>query len=652
VNKIDRLQTLVIGLIAAELVVILTTRWWWSFQVFVFGLLIFVFNVSIMYYLIWVYRKDFSHRMTSIEVLVNQNVEQALLQAKAGIMTYDDQYHVTWVSELFAAHQQTFINKRITMILPELNALFSGEADTAVAKVADETYQVIRKDDAQVLFFKNITKLVTLQQEQHDHQIVLGMISLDNYNEMLQTEDEQLIALINSNLRQPIIEWCRRKGIFIRRIRQDRFVLVLNEFLYEQLEREGFAILDYIRTEATKINAAITLSVSFARGTNDLLALDEMVNSLLELAQSRGGDQVVVRMFAQDTKFFGGNSEAVEKRSKVKARVIAKTIKELIESASNIIIVGHKDIDFDCMGAMLGVSRLANAYKKQSFIVYQDISQDPQLHKAMNKFENTLSDEHIMVSEQEALVLLNKHSLVICVDHHHVNLTSASNLVSQATRLVVIDHHRRGERFFSKAVLVYVEPSASSTCELVAELLFYQPAVIDLEPFEATVMLTGIMVDTNHFRSRCGSRTFEAAGFIKSKGADVNEVNNFLREDFQTLKLKNKIFEQCEVISDKIIIAAVELEVDRTTISQAADHLLGIDQIEAVFVISYVGKNNVNVSARSLGTINVQVIMEQLSGGGHFSAAGVQRSNTTVAAVKAELMGVLNSLSNQKENKL
>jgi cyclic-di-AMP phosphodiesterase len=649
--KSDRLRIYVAILLTIELLVILTTRWWWSFQVFIFSFIIITLNIGIIVFLFWNYQRDLSRRLKSIEELVNQNVDEALVHAQAGIMTYDDQYQVTWVSEIFSSLQLELINKRITMIFPELNVLFSGEADQVNILIEQDHYQVIRKEDAQVLFFKNITKLVELQSEQHNNQLVLGMISLDNYNEMLQTEDEQLIALINNNLRQPITEWCRRKGVFIRRIRQDRFVIMLNRVIYDQLEKEGFAILEYIRNEAAKINAAITLSISFAFGTNDLLALDDMVNSLLELAQSRGGDQVVVRCFGQDTKYFGGNSEAVEKRSKVKARVIAKTLKDLIENASNVLIVGHKDIDFDCMGAMLGISRLVSAYNKQAIILYQGVSLDPQLQRALDKYEDYLTDQHILVSEQEALVLLNKQSLVICLDHHHINLSSASNLVSQSNRLVVIDHHRRGERFFSKAILVYVEPSASSTCELVSEILLYQPKVIDLEPFEATVMLTGITIDTNHFRVRCGSRTFEAAGFIKSKGADVAEANNFLKEDFANLKLKNKIFDKCEIYHDRIMIAAVEMELDRSTIAQAADHLLGVSQIEAVFVISNTNKNQVNISARSLGTINVQVIMEQLFGGGHFSAAGAQLSNTTVAEVKEDLLRVLNNIVGQKENK-
>lgn len=615
-----------------------------------FSLVFLLANGLISIYLIYNYQEDISKRTLSVSQILGNDAQTALLVGKIGIMTYDDEYEITWVSELFEQHQKALISKKVIRVLPELKALFNDEVDEVELVFDDKNYLVMRKEEGQILFWRDITLTYQQNQELKDNALVIGLIHLDNYNEMIQNEDEQVIALINSNLRQPIDKWAKSKQILIRRLRSDRFILVLNEKIYQEIEQEYFSILDYVRTEAQKINVAISLSMSFARGSYDLMQLDDMANNLLELAQSRGGDQVVMRIYSHETKYFGGNTEAVEKRSKVKARVMARTLKDIFISSGNVFVVGHRDVDFDCMGSMLAVSKLAQQYNKEVYVITQGISYDEQLARAFSRFESSVADNHNLISEEDALILIQRNSLVICMDHHHLKLCSASILVNKVSRLAVIDHHRRGEDFFNKPVLVYIEQSASSTSEMMAELIEYQPVNIELSAFEATLMLTGIIMDTNHFRLRSSTRTFEAAGFIKSKGADNAEADSFLKDNFEEFEKKNSIYKYCERLNNEIIIVAVDNNevFKRTTISKAADSILNIYDVEAVFVVAASENNHWVVSARSKGYFNVQVVVEKMQGGGHFSAAGLQRSDTSVKALKEELLGVLGQLKSSK----
>lgn len=606
-------------------------------------------NVVLAIFVFINYQKDLRQRVVSITEVLGSEGQKALEIGHLGIMTYDDNYVITWISELFDEYSKELIGQKVTKISSDLRYLFNGEATELKLEFKERNYRIISKETAQVLFWQDITEITDLNKRFQDNKLVIGMIHLDNYNDTVQNEDEQVTALINANIRQPVVDWAKERNIFIRRLRSDRFILILNERKYLELEEEQFSILDFIRLEAQKINIDISLSMVFARGSNDFSVMDEMINNLLELALSRGGDQVVMRIYQKEVKYFGGTSEAVEKSSKVKARVMAKTIRELINKAPQVFIVGHEIIDFDCMGAMLAMSRIAQRDCNEVYVVSEGMTCDKQLDEALTKFLPTISDSHQFVSEEEALVLVGTKALVICIDHHHLGLCGAPELVNQAKNLIVIDHHRRGESFFLRPTLVYVEPSASSSSELLAELLAYHPQEIELEPFESTLMLTGIIVDTNHFRIRSGTRTFEAAAFIKTKGADLQEAESFLKDSFDDFENKNKIFSYSRIINDNLLIAAVKKEdtFKRGIIAQAANELLDVQNIEAVFVIAKTENNSCVISARSKGRINVQMIMEKMDGGGHFSAAGVQRENGSVALLESELLEILKEDKNE-----
>ncbi len=635
-----------------QIAVLLACFFWWG-DLLIFVILAFLLaNGILVAVLLFNYQRDLRQRVMSVSQILGREGQQALQLGKLGLMTYDDDYQITWVSELFEKHSN-FVSQRVTKVVPQLRNLFSGDEDEITVDFNDRKYRVLRKEDAQILYWQDITEIVNINREYQENKPVVGIIHMDNYNDSVANEDEQIIASINANLRQPIAEWAKNKNIMIRRLRSDRFILVMSEKKYLEIEEDHFSIMDYVRKQAQGLNVDITLSMAFARGSSDFRILDDMANDLLELAQSRGGDQVVMRIYRKEVKYFGGVSEAAEKTSKVKARVMARTIRELIEKSAQIFIIGHWDIDFDCMGSMLALSKIAQLYSSEVYVITEKVSIDRQLDNALFRYFDTIADKHHFISEEEALSINNRDSLAICVDHHHLGLCSAPELVNAVKRLIIIDHHRRGESFFVNPTLVYVEPSASSSSELVIELLEYQAKTVDLEPFESTLMLTGVIVDTNHFRLRSGRRTFEAAGLIKAKGADSAEAESFLKEDFTNFESKSQIYSYCRLYNDNIIVAAVDEKqiFSRSIIAQAANELLDIKNIEAAFVLAKAENNMAVVSARSKGRINVQVILERMDGGGHFSAAGLQRENAKINDLSEELYGILREEKNESNTK-
>lgn len=598
-----------------------------------------VLNIMIIIWIMTKYQGDKEQRDIDISRILGHDAKDALLFGEVGIITYDEQYNATWMNDFLEGRKIDVVNKKLTSWIPEISDLFTGDVDVITAKNQEYVYEITRKENAQVLYVRDITDYAILKSRFEQDGVVAGLLQLDNYMEIQQYVDEGKMAQINTQLRQPCVEWAGKYGMFIRRLRSDRFLVILNERIFAEVVKDRFSILNTIRKNAEEIDVSITLSMSFARGTDDYQLLDTMVNDLLELAQSRGGDQAAVKKYGESVKYFGGNSEASEKRSKVRVRVMAQAIKEAIMESNRVFIVGHANMDFDCIGSALCMSRIASAYGKECYVVSESGGMEPQLKEAFQSMREELESRHRFISDQEAAKLLENDDLLIAVDHHNPKQSGAPLSISASKRIIVIDHHRRSEDFIGNPLLVYVETSASSVSELAAELLPYQTNKVNISETEATIMYDGILVDTNRFRMRTGSRTFEAVAYLKKLGADTMKAENMLKEDYDDFEAKTAIMNWSEKYQGNMIIAAVDDNTieDRTLMSQAADSLLNIKGIEASFVIANIADNKVAVSARSKGSINVQVIMEKMHGGGHFSAAALQREDTSVHAVNEEL---------------
>ncbi|MEG1527443.1 MAG: DHH family phosphoesterase, partial [Erysipelotrichaceae bacterium] len=325
-----------------------------------------IINIIMIGWIFLHFARDKQNRDIDISRILGHDAKDALVFGEVGIITYDEQYNVTWINDFIEARKIQVMGKKLASWIPEINELFQGEVDHISAKSGDFMYEITRKENAQVLYIRDITALSNLQDKYQNEAIVIGFIHLDNYMELSQYEDEGRMSIINTKLRQPVVDWAEHYGMMVRRLRSDRFLVILNEAIFHQIRADKFSILNEIRSAAEAIDVSITLSMAYARGSTDFDELDDMISSLIELAQSRGGDQVAVKRVGESVKYYGGNSEAQEKRSKVRVRVMAQAIHEAIMDSKRVFIVGHKEMDFDCMGSALCVSRMVSAYGKEA----------------------------------------------------------------------------------------------------------------------------------------------------------------------------------------------------------------------------------------------------------------------------------------------
>ena len=352
--------------------------------------------------------------------------------------------------------------------------------------------------------------------------------------------------------------------------------------------------------------------------------------------QSRGGDQVAVRAYGHSVHYFGGNSESKSDRSKVRVRVMSQTIREAIIDSGQVFIVGHQMMDFDCMGAALCMSRIAQRCERRTFVVSEGCSKDAQLEDALRLYRDPLSLRHAFLSEDAALAQLQENDLVIMVDHHAPAQSCAQRLIDQAKRIIVIDHHRRSADYIDRSTLHYLESRASSASELVTEMLQYFDDSPRIPAFVCSALLAGITVDTKHFAFNVGSRTFEAAGYLRKNGADIGMIKQMFQDDMESFRACSDTVRNAEILPGGVALAVCEEETENAKLvaAKAADQLIDIRGIEAAFGLGRDG-DVISVSGRSLGKINVQIICERLGGGGHLTMAGAQLHKTNMDDARA-----------------
>ena len=585
-----------------------------------------------------------------VEKALGATAREAYLHGGIGMIIYDDDYVITWMSDLFAARGIERIGHKVLSWIPEADDLISGRSDTAMVTLDERVYEIRRKEDSQIIFFKDVTDLNYYMDVYVKEHIVIGLASFDNYEESTQYVDEGDAASITSAVRTPLNEYCTQHGIFFKRLNnQNRYLLVLNEKIYNEIANDRFSILNTVRKAAQKMDVSITLSMAFARGTSDFAELDEMTANLMNLAQSRGGDQVAIQTYGEDVRFFGGSTEAAEKRSRVRVRVMSQALRDLMLNSSNVIICGHKVADFDCIGSAMCLARMASALRKNAVIIAKTGGIEEKLAAAMKANEEELKGQVTFVTEGEALNQLQDNTLVIMTDHHNVKQSNGSKVLEAAKKVVIIDHHRRNNDIGVKPVLVYIEAGASSTCELLTEMIPFVSNRIDISETAATFMLAGIIIDTQRWRVRTGARTYDAASALRKMGADPLKANDYLKDTYDEFALKTQVLSMSEKLDRGVLIAAVkDRTMSRSLMSQVADQLLSIQDVNASFVIA-VSDGQTCISARSNGKINVQIIMEKMGGGGHLSAAALQRPKGSIDALKEELRTALKQYFEEEE---
>jgi c-di-AMP phosphodiesterase-like protein len=601
-------------------------------------LLIVVLNIVLVLFILDYFESQKEQRSISVSNILGESVYNALLTSEVGIVVVNDVFEIVWISELLHQRNYHVINQKLLLWLPELKGLVNGEEESVTIHINDNSYLVTRANQVNAYVFKDITVELKLKASLTNQQVVFGLIHFDNYEESTQFEDEQRVTLIDSKIRQSVYLWADQMGIIVKRLRNNRMYLVLNESILQKAIVDNFSILENIRKASESLEVSITLSIAFSRGSDDFEVLEEMVNTALDLAQSRGGDQVAIKTLDEDIVYLGGSSEALEKKSKVRARVMAQSLRELILKSSNVVIMGHTDVDFDALGSAMLMSRFAYAYQKPVAIVL-NTKLETKLKRAFKEYESELSMLHNFVNESQARLLIQEETLLILVDHHLEEYSLAPKLIKDIDRIVIIDHHRRNQDFSFDPILVYSETSASSTCEMLGEMISYHQHTVPITELEATFAYTGLVVDTQRFRNRTGSRTFEVASQFKKYGADTVLSDRFLKDSLEDMQAKTMILRNQKILDRGIILAFADesFVTQRSLISQVADQLLLVEGIEASFVLAKISDQTVGISARSNGNINVHAIMEKMNGNGHFTAAALQKEGTDVTSMLIEL---------------
>lgn len=588
-------------------------------------------------------RRERIAKTLQLSTQVEQAGEAVFLSLPLGIVLYNDEKQIEWVNPYMRRLLgEDAWRKQSLSILSEslLNAIDSDEKETRLALEHVE-FTVNINRNLQALFLFDETDLFQLEQKYADETLVLATIYLDNFEEISRNMDDNLKSHFNSIVTAELNKWAAHYHFYIKRTSQDRFFAVLTEETLASLEASKFEILDeirHLRVEKNQRNP-ITISIGIGTGAIDPPELAKLSQSALDLALGRGGDQVAIRDEQGKVRFYGGTTNPMEKRTRVRARVISHALAELVKESDNVIIMGHKRPDMDVIGSALGVFNIARSNGVDGYIIFDETDVTTGITKLMDQVKKEPDVWKYFIGKEEADAIYTSRSLVVVVDTNRPSLVAHEALLHRAEHKVVIDHHRRGEDFIDDPTLVYIEPYASSTSELVTELIEYQPQLADLSIIEATALLAGIIVDTKSFALRTGSRTFDAASYLRLKGADSVLIQQFLKEDLSTMVKRNQLFEQAEMFTESIAIIKADDEhfYDQIMIAQAADKLLTIDRVEASFVVAYRDEETIAMSARSLGDINVQLVMEQLGGGGHLTNAATQIKDITIDEAEAQL---------------
>ncbi len=556
--------------------------------------------------------------------------EEALLQMPIGIMLINDDYYIEWTNPFLAScfAEDTLAGRSLYDIAESLIPIIKQEIEMDTVSLNERQFKVIHKRDERLLYFFDVTEQIEIEKIYEDERTVIATIYLDNYDDLTQGMDDQRKSSLNSLVTSLLDKWAKENGVFLKRTSSERFITVFNEHILQQLEKGQFAILDEIRETTAKQNVPLTLSIGVGSNVSSLPELGTLAQSSLDLALSRGGDQVAIKQVNGKVKFYGGKTNPMEKRTRVRARVISHALKDIVLESDKVIVMGHKNPDMDAIGSAIGILKVAQMNEREGYIVIDSQQLDISVRRLMAELENNPELYARFISPEDALEIITDETVLVVVDTHKPSMVIEERVLNRIEKVVLIDHHRRGEEFIENPLLVYMEPYASSTAELVTELLEYQPKGSKMDMLEATALLAGIIVDTKSFTLRTGSRTFDAASYLRARGADTVLVQKFLKEDINTFIERAKLIECVSLYKQGIAIATAKDDAihNQVLIAQAADTLLAMDGISASFVLAKRSDDTVGISARSLGDINVQIIMEMLNGGGHLTNAATQQT--------------------------
>lgn len=644
-DKKLKLASLILGIVLFLLIILaFITNFW----IGIILLALFIVASGLVLYAMKKITVETNKYIADLSYRIKRGEQEALIKMPIGILLYNEAYELQWANPYLQLYfgKQEVLGRKISDIDKELAGIIKKNQASGLTNIkwGNKDFQMIVQDDIKVVYLMDITQYAKIKEQYIEEQIVIGNIFIDNYDEIVQSMNDRSVSNLNNFVTTQLTNWAREHHIYLKRVSDDRFIVLMYMKSLDKIESEKFSIIDRIRERTSKQNFPLTLSIGLAYGDKDLSDLAKLAQSNLDLALGRGGDQVVVKSSDEEARFYGGKTNPMEKRTRVRSRMISQALQEIMKQTDLIFVMGHKYPDMDAIGACLGIRRIAEMNNKEAYIVVNPKEFSNDIARLMQEVEKDPNISRYIITPEKAQEMISPASLVIMVDHHRPTITIAPDLLKVTNQVVVIDHHRRGEDFPENPVLVYIEPYASSTAELITELFEYQSnEATPINKIEATAMLAGMIVDTRSFSLRTGSRTFDAASYLRSCGADAVMIQRLLKENVDVYLLRSHLIESIEFLSGNMAVATGEEDVvyDTVVAAQAADTMLSMADVDASFVITKRSDERIGISARSLGEINVQIIMEKLGGGGHLSNAATQMEGCTVAEAKEQLRKVI-----------
>ena len=618
--------------------------------------------VLIVIYTIWTNQKrkaEISEHINELTLNIDKAAQSTIINSPFPLVVLETNGNIIWKSSKFIKEfANVDIGNYLNDIIKELKIKLEKpeENNTSVSermKIGEKTYKIIgeytkikdrehknTQEYMATIYFLDETDYIELLQKYNNSKVCMGIVVIDNYEELMQRATEEEKLSLTSRIEKSTYNWINKyNGVGIKSER-DTYICVFEQEDVEKIKEDKFEILDEIKEIKTQDKLQSTLSIAISEDGATNLEKYKSAKAVIDIALGRGGDQAIIKQGGK-YYFFGGRTQEVEKRTKVKARIVAEALQELMHVASNIIIMGHTNSDIDAMGSAMGVYRIAKFLEKEVYIVNE--TNGTSLDNFINDLKENEEYKDVLIDKSTALNKINQDSLLVVVDTDKRNYVEVPELLEKTDKIVVIDHHRRGTDYIENAILTFHEVYASSACELVAELIEYSENDIKLTTFEVEALYAGIMMDTKNFTFKTGVRTFEAAAYLRKCGVDIIKVKKWFQSDLETYNKISEIVAKSEIIDGNIAISIYDKEdADANiTCAKAADELLTISNITASFVIGKMGEQ-ICISGRSIGDINVQLILEKLGGGGHITVAGAQIEGMTQEEVKQELINRIN----------
>ena len=618
--------------------------------------------VLIVIYTIWTNQKrkaEISEHINELTLNIDKAAQSTIINSPFPLVVLETNGNIIWKSSKFIKEfANVDIGNYLNDIIKELKIKLEKPEENNVSvsermKIGEKTYRIIgeytkikdrehknTQEYMATIYFMDETDYIKLLQKYNNSKICMGIVVIDNYEELMQRATEEEKLSLTSRIEKSTYNWINKyNGVGIKSER-DTFICVFEQEYVEKIKEDKFEILDEIKEIKNQDKLQSTLSIAISEDGETNLEKYKSAKAVIDIALGRGGDQAIIKQGGKYF-FFGGRTQEVEKRTKVKARIVAEALQELMNVASNIIIMGHTNSDIDAMGSAMGVYRIAKFLEKEVYIVNE--TNGTSLDNFINDLKDIEEYKDILIDKNTALNKINQDSLLVVVDTDKRNYVEVPELLEKTDKIVVIDHHRRGTDYIENAILTFHEVYASSACELVTELIEYSENDIKLTTFEVEALYAGIMMDTKNFTFKTGVRTFEAAAYLRKCGVDIIKVKKWFQSDLETYNKISEIVAKSEIIDGNIAISIYDKEdADANiTCAKAADELLTISNITASFVIGKMGEQ-ICISGRSIGDINVQLILEKLGGGGHITVAGAQIEGMTQEEVKQELINRIN----------